>query len=265
MVQDAQAVLSQGDLHPLLQSRRQELIEQAQHDLRHPEQISQKSKRSCAATCCQMLLARQAPERYLALVAALASPSGEVPSELLAGGLRHPFTGDDGSGRSLTGLLLQPALMSYAKRAPGLLAWSRGRRYDNALDRHSSLLSQLIPAWGRGLLQNETTYLLNALLGPGAYRTMIVAENPAYWLYPDEGRVGTRNRVMQEVATALLTEQPVLVGLRWNDDRHRHHQLLLLRREGDSVSGLNPWGRAETLSWDLLSRALITVSLPVTD
>lgn len=259
--------LKTSALHPLLQTRRAELLTQVQADLDAPEQICQGRKRSCAATCCQMFVALKRPELYVELIRALAGSKGQVLSDLIAGGLTYPFCGPDDSGRSLTGQLLQPALMHYAKQAPGLLAGSRGRGYDNQADHSNGLIARAIPAWGHGLLQNETTWLLNGLLSSTRYATRIVAEQPFYWLYPDEGQVKTRQGVLKDVLAALERQQPVLVGLKHNRQNHQqghvYHQYLLLGRTGFAIQAFNPWGRYESLVWKDFCSRLSTASVPL--
>lgn len=236
------------------------LQEQLQADLAEPWKISQRRKATCAATCVQILLALRDPARYLQLAAALAQ--GPVPRELLAGGYRRGYAGDDGSGRALTGQLMQPALMEYAKGASGLLSWSRGRRYDNERDRHDGVIGRVFRGWGRGLLQVETTHLLNGLFGAGCFVTRIVAVNPGYRLYPDEGKVLEREAVLKEVSTAILAGHPVPVGLRWHGELNGQHQVLLTRLDAEHAYLLNPWGELQSMTHAQFCLRLTTASLP---
>jgi hypothetical protein len=132
---------------------RRELMRTILRDVADPSQIRQGKKFTCGATAIAISLARFSPAEYVRLVAGLASVEGRVTT---FGGAtierqRHTIA-DDGSRRSLTGRLLQAALMQLG---------DGDLDYDNRTERHRGCLLGLIP----GLVEDEVRQVAEEVLG----------------------------------------------------------------------------------------------------
>ncbi|MEZ0371616.1 MAG: hypothetical protein ACAI44_21170 [Candidatus Sericytochromatia bacterium] len=243
-------------LHPELEQERGNLINSALGEIANPSQIAQGHKNTCAGTTCQILFAVRSPVNYLRTVAALASPSGKVPAELLPGRAtllcRDENTlKDDKSGRTLSSRLIQPAFMEYANDAQGdFISWMRGGNYDNAKDVHSGILPD---KWKAGLIMSEITHLLGGIYPEGEYRPVIVrqpnAAAQAYAVFGKGDPLGVDD-TMDLLKKRLGEGKPVPVGIRWSvNDELNFHALLVTRvdTEKNLVYFLNPHGKAQSM------------------
>ncbi|MEZ0371766.1 MAG: papain-like cysteine protease family protein [Candidatus Sericytochromatia bacterium] len=263
--------LSSAELHPDLTSQRLDLVRSALQDIAVPSLIAQHNRGTCAATVPQMQLAISNPARYLQIVQALASPSGQVGADIVAPvqppnpqetyenmrrlasglGLPEPVApdpnapvpppqplardegtlADDGSGRSITSRLMQPALMEYAN--------GEAQTYDNATDLHSSGRS--------GLYQHQATTLLNALGIPGNYSDRVMDAT-----------------LVSDIESAVQHGRPVPVSISWQNLGSANHELLVTQidRSNNTVYFMNPWGQLNTMSLTEFEARLDSASMP---
>lgn len=140
-------------------------------------------------------------------------------------------TTDDGSGRSLTSRLMQPALMEYAN--------GNSLSYDNATDHHSDS--------SQGLFQEQTTSLMNALGIPGNYTT----------------EYGTGSELVTRIENSLSHGRPVPVSVKWDNLGSSNHEILVTQidRSTNTVSFMNPWGQLNTMPLNEFEERLNSASI----
>ncbi|MGE5706975.1 MAG: hypothetical protein ACM3YO_01475, partial [Bacteroidota bacterium] len=93
---------------------RGQIIKETLLQLNDPMLVDQGTRSTCTAAVVQYLAIKQQPDRYVAMIAGLVSPSGQakLPSgETLN---RVGSLSSDGTGRSMVDQLVQNALMTYA-------------------------------------------------------------------------------------------------------------------------------------------------------
>lgn len=271
-------------LHPDLESQRSTLINCALGELASLDEIKQQHKNTCAATTCQIMLATREPEKYVRLVAALASPSGKVPNDFFPGGAkleREPDTlKDDDSGRTLTSRLIQPAFMEYANDSPDFVSWIRGNGYDNAKDMHTGGITP--EAWSKGLMTAEMSYLLDGLFGQKSFQTLAV-EQPNLMSHDPNvlqaigaalapglvaGKVTSLDSAMSQMSRLLDKGYTIPVGIRWSVSGELNFHALTLTRldpKENKAYFINPHGEAKFMDLSEFRSRLAGVTLPVPD
>ncbi len=207
---------------------RRELLADVVREVAVPSAIAQHQRGTCAATVVGIHLADESPAEYVRLMTGLASPSGEV--ELANGDVitREEGTiGDDGSGRSLSQRLIEPAFMEYANGAD--------LDYDNASDEHRDEDGNKVHT---GLYSSQVDRLLEGVFD-----------------HRFENRDGINTEEEREEAWDELVDEvenegrEVEVGVRWGTGGHK----LLVTDISQDASGqefvtyVNPWGKTETL------------------
>jgi len=223
-------------LSPELETQRNSLFLSSLQNVALPHTINQRGRGTCAATVPEMLLAQRDPVRYVQLVTALASPSGEVPTALLPGGgslqRESGSESQDLSGRSFASRLLQPALMEYANDSLD---------YNNAQDQHSDAST--------GLDSAQSARLLNGLFGPGQYQAS------------DYEAGYTIAEYLDKAEAAVNQGHPVVIGAVLPGGGHA---LLLTRvdREAGLAYVYNPWGELNTVDLAFLLTHLQSAELP---
>lgn len=234
--------LSQADMHHTLNAQRSQILQSALHEIANPHCIAQQHRGTCAATVPQAKLAIEDPARYLNLVRELTSPDGRVSSEVInsnhgigmvrEGGTINP----DGSHRTITSRLIQPAFMEYAN---GHLD------YDNNTDRHSDGTG--------GLLQRETTALLNGLFGSNSHQTISIQQG----LSPQN--------ILQQIKPFLEQGVTVPIGMVWSSEgMHAGHEVMLTSIDEDHNKAYfyNPWGELKSMPLDVLASRIQDASIP---
>ncbi|HEY9843092.1 MAG TPA: hypothetical protein V6D23_21670, partial [Candidatus Obscuribacterales bacterium] len=236
--------LSDGNkMLPALKDQRDGLIRSVLQDIAFPESINQHSKGTCAPTTTQIILAVKDPTRYVQLVTGLASKEGKGTT----GGkgpdddiVREPGTEvDDKSGRSISGRLIQPALMEFGNGEDD---------YDNVNDKHVSKGSDDGDS-GSGLGIDGVNRILNKLFGEGTH-TSVYAPTP-----PE------RAKLYAQVSQQLNQGNPVSVGLEWSDSGH---QLLVTKLDEEKKLAylMNPWGELQTMPLEEFKKKLDAAALP---
>jgi len=170
---------------------RQSLISDMIQEIAVPSSINQHNKGTCTVTSLEIMMAKEKPAEYARIVAGLASPSGEVK---LANGdtiTREPDTiGADGTPRSASAKLWQPAMMEYAN---GSLD------YDNKTDTHSN--------GSDGLDAGQVHRAMEGLTGKDGTTLSIYGEDGTSY----RSRLGMAEAVMSQANSG----KPVPVGMKW--------------------------------------------------
>ena len=135
-----------------LEEGKEGLLKAVMQDIAFPDKIAQHSRGTCAATTAQIFLVNTAPEKYADIIKSLATGDGAVATGLINGGMNRLDRTliDDASGRSVTGRLIQPALMEYAKTT---------HTYDNLFDAHVSKTDPKVYKTREALAENLRLYL----------------------------------------------------------------------------------------------------------
>ena len=145
------------------------------------------------------------------------------------------LTSIDKSGRSLSGRIMQPAFMEYGNKTLD---------YNNAKDKHSD--------GTKGLNQDGTQYLLNAIFGEGKYETV----NKKYKWFLQQS-------LMKDVFDHLKGG-PVCCALTWQDAAH---EILVVGRDSKNMYFMNPQGTLQSMPKEefekrLFSATWSTASIP---
>lgn len=234
-VMDALTRLQQAPVHADLVPQRLGLLRSALQDIAFPGTINQHAKCTCAAASVQALLAIKQPARYLATLTELASPTGKV-SQAQFQDKGDPLvriadtTSDDGGGRSVSGRLMQPALMEYGD--------GKQMHYYNLKDRHTK---------GAGLKDPQVDHLLQGLFGKQAYTTV-----------QDKDHTG---KLIPLLEAALAAGEPVVAGGDWGKESHEW-LVTGIDKAKDRIYILNPAGQPECLSLSEMTRQIDAVSVP---
>lgn len=241
-VLSAMSEMTTADMTPALNAQRPLILQSALHEIAHPECIAQHNKGTCAATVPQDKLALENPERYLRLITDLSSPSGEVSTDLARSqnGItmrREPGTTlPDGSFRSITSRLIQPAFMEYAN---GQLD------YNNASDQHSDASG--------GLSQSQTMALMTGLFGADAYQSLSLQEG------------NTPEEMVEQMKPFLDAGVAIPVGMIWSSSgQHTGHEIMLtgIDTENNTAYFYNPWGELKSMPLDVLTPRLLDCCIP---
>ncbi|MEB3204489.1 MAG: hypothetical protein VKP57_07300 [Candidatus Sericytochromatia bacterium] len=208
---------------------RKALVGQLVREMAAPAAINQKGKNTCTVTSLQIFMADRRPAEYVRIVAGLASPEGKV---VLADGstvVREPGTAeDDGSKRSISSRLWQPAMMERAN----------DRDYDNAADNFDGDDDR------RGLNVGDIGNVFKAVTGD---RVLSRAMNAVPW-------IGKERLWEKWIGDSLTRGDAVLVGLNWTsvdarsgEERTSGHKVLVTGFDDDVVHFTNPWGQEEVM------------------
>ncbi|HEY9854401.1 MAG TPA: hypothetical protein V6D05_01600 [Stenomitos sp.] len=170
---------------------RPSLISDMIQEIAVPSAINQHNKGTCTVTSLQIMMAMEQPAEYARIVSGLASPSGKAK---LANGdtiTREPGTiGKDGTPRTASAKLWQPAMMEYAN---GSL------NYDNKTDTNSN--------GAGGLNAAQVHRALEGLTGK---------DGTTFSVY---GEAGTSYRSRLGMAEAVMNQansgKPVPVGMKF--------------------------------------------------
>ncbi len=219
---------------------RTELLAQAMTDIASPQNIAQGGKGTCAATSVQIALAVKKPDRYLQILGALSSESGDAsslvkrdllkigPFSLVSQGLKRPDDAPvrENDGRSLTVRIMSPSFMDYAN---GILD------YENK-DDHSQIVGPIgIP----GLLEGQTRGLYEGVMG---VETKTVG-NTVLNKLPLVGGF-FRGSTFDGISKSLKDGKDVTVSLKWGDGGH---QVYLQKLDDSYAYFINPWGEMDKM------------------
>jgi hypothetical protein len=208
---------------------RAELVKQAAKDIADPTEIRQGRRGTCAETAAQISLAIRRPERYLAILAALASESGDA-SEFVPGppplcrAEDTPIEKPEGDGRTITVRLMNAAFNEFA---------------------NSSIREGLYP--------EESLRLEERIVGVPSYNLDTEHVPPEF--------------IIGELESALARGQAVPVSLRWRTP-DGGHRVVLTRIGTDPQDGskcayfVNPHGHLQKVPLGIFSRLLKSASLP---
>lgn len=236
---DALEALSSGELEPHLDAERTDLISSTLQNVAFPERINQHGKGTCAATVPEIMMASQKPGEYVALVAQLASPSGDATLATGTQIQRESGTEQtDNSGRSIASRLVQPAFMEYAN---GELT------YDNA------------PAQGQhsdgsvGLFQSQTSTLIDGVFGEGSVQETL---STGGW---GESRKVSDTELLDAVTERVEAGKPTPVGVSWGK---ASHELLLTQLDDEFAYMMNPHGDLHKMPRSEFDDRLNAATLP---
>lgn len=203
---------------------RGKLLSDVVQELATPDAIAQHTKNTCGPTAASIYLAMNNPAEYVRLATGLASPSGQV--ELANGATLQRVDNtiaDDGSGRSTSQRLMEPALMDYANGPLG---------YDNARDVHTIGGIGTVP----GALPFMMEPVLEAVTGQQFDSIDLV--------YP-----WARTQVMDNIKALTDQGKQAMVMTQYTDAGMQGlHWITVTNVTDDQVTYVNPWGREETIS-----------------
>lgn len=235
---DLLTVLRQMKNQPLAAGiDRSALVGQTIIELDDASTVNQRTRNTCGATACQVILANRQPAEYARLVSDLASPAGRAT---LANGdaISRPanWNAADG-GRSVPSRLLQPAFMEYAN---GLSS------YDNASD----LNLRLNATTYQGLYPEDESRLFQGFLGAGAGNVNSTQNGgttePAALLSRIE------EAVKRGDAAVALIDYPGRGG----------HYVTVTGIHDGRVVYQNPWGTVESMSTEAFKGCLLSGVFP---
>jgi hypothetical protein len=202
-----------------------ELLGDMIQEIAVPSAIAQRSKGTCTVTSVQIIAADKDAAEYVRIVRGLASPKGEVRLRNGDKIKREPDTAkDDGTGRSISSRLWQPAMMEYGNGTDN---------YDNKTDKHTKS--------GRiGLNPMEVDRVLDAFSGGGAAYVEGIKDKDA-------------KKHVDAMARAIKDGKEVLAGLEWgvadaNGKIDNRHKVNVTKVTHDRVYYRNPWGIEESMS-----------------
>jgi hypothetical protein len=192
---------------------RSSLLSETIREVANPSTQHQESRNSCAMTTACIKLCLENPGEYVRLIAGVASPGGSV--KLKNGDTIRRVSDwqiEDG-GRSTTGKLLYPALMTYAN--PG---------YSNTKDNAKYLGISEYDGTGPGNWKRAT----EAIMGRGVDETIITFAN--------------HEEILGELAKQANSGKPVPVSF------NSKHVCLVTGVSGDRVHVINPHGEFISIS-----------------
>jgi hypothetical protein len=193
-----------------------------------PSAIAQHGKSTCTMTSVQIKMATENPAEYARIVGGLSTPEGKV--EMASGDTLTRESGtekDDGSGRSISARLWQPALMEYA---------NGDEKYDNMGGKDDTGESTN-ERWGpipdshhSGLEGDQVNRAMEGLNGADVHMSDDNDDNN-----------------LDEIKEATDDGTLVPVGLNWEDGGHK---VLVTKVTDDKVYIDNPWGQEESIDRD---------------
>jgi hypothetical protein len=214
-------------------------------EIHDPQACLQGDKQTCGAASVQIMLAREGAAEYVRLVTGLAFDTKvtmQSGSELMRlPGWDHQLVADR---RSVTGQLLQPAMMDFAN----------GR--DQYLVTRDDTVGTQDGVARKGLTSTEMTQLLSAVAKRQTEATQVKDWDTSnrQWVPKPGETLGLTMAKIQEM-TSKGWSIPVLLSI--NPDREFGHYQLITKIEGDSVYTLNPWGQEQPMSKQQFEQRLI--------
>lgn len=199
---------------------RGQIIKETLLQLNDPMRVDQGTRSTCTAAVVQYLSIKQQPDRYVAMIAGLVSPSGQA--KLPGGGTisRVGSLSSDGTDRSMVDQLVQNALMTYATGSYNPVTDRNG---DNSV----------------GLTAQRFDHLIEGVMND-SYSTMQIDES------------FTAEQALIQLKQSTARGEQVPVGLQWKSGGHK---ILIQRFDQGLVFYFNPWGRMESMTEaELLSR-----------
>ncbi len=265
--------------------QRGELVREVLHDLAFPADIEQGNRATCAATSVQMKLAQTNPARYASLVTTLADGKA---FKLGSGQKVFPNTtyqGDNSDNRTLSGKVVQNALMDFARRRGNELAqaghadFELESSYENngqtifydsrfsadpaqgaTLSQAQLSLAQATPAlaglsqsqlenFGLGLFDSESRELERRVL-----RNQVNNQTTHF----DLGESGTVT--VDSIDQMLAQGQPVSIDIPiQTQGQAEHSALIVARNEGNPPTyRINSWGKTYEFTRSQLEALVIT-------
>lgn len=247
LAQSLSALGAVDNLAPELKSQRDALLRSTLQDVAFPESINQHSKGTCAPTTTQIMLAVKNPTQYVDIMRGLASKDGQATGVEAHEDANDNITRkqgtdqDDKSGRSLSGRLMQVALMEYGN--------GKDVTYDNETDKHKDSKPAVPGKEDKGGLGNEGVHRILTKLFPGeAYARL---QHP-----PDD-----KDRLLQSIQQQVAKGHPVTVGMPWDDSAH---QVLVtgLDEQKKLAYLMNPWGELQTMPLDEFKEKVSSAVFP---
>lgn len=228
---------------------RAQLLGELIQEIGVPSSIAQNNRGTCSVTSIQIFMALQQPAEYARVVSELASPVGQAT--LRNGSAIHrdaELSQDDGTKRSVSSRLWQPAMMEFGS---GTLF------YDNAIDRNTVLGIPL----GSGLNNGAMQSIVGALMGGDVVTYRANGKTPLD-LDPTDVLMGNSDTeslpadaLIERIKSSTANGVPVPVGLDWGQPDaqgkiHTGHAVVVTKVEGDRVFYHNPWGIEESMGLD---------------
>lgn len=206
--------------------KRSDLIGDLVQELAVPSSIAQHNRGTCTVTSVQILAAKNDPAEFVRLVGGLASPKGEVKLRNGKKITREPGTAsDDGTKRSVSSRLWQPAMMEYANGSDD---------YDNKTDKHKKTGKS-------GLNASQVDQVLDGLMGADAKVDSSIKSDK------------DKKNALKKMESELKAGKQVLAGIKWgiaNKDGKidGSHKVVVSKIGKDRVYYTNPWGKEESMS-----------------
>ncbi len=220
-----------------------EVLSNVLQDVATPGAISQQNRATCSVATLQILTACHDPAEYVRLVGGLASPKGAV--DLRDGSTLRRLRGteyDDGTNRSDSSRLWQPALMDFAKGGTG--------SYSNYQDVFAD-------TGDRGLGSQDISTAIDALAGTHAERLETHAVSPA-----------EKEKQFTKILVNANSGKPVPVAIVWgtidplSGRTDGLHEVLVTGADKDRVFYTNPWGMEESMTRSEFKSRLHWAHLP---
>lgn len=220
---------------------RADVLRSTMGEVENPTTIEQRGQGTCAATSVTLRVAERSPAEYARIVSGLASQAGTATT--LAGDTLRRVPGsvaDQRSGRSQSERLIQDSFMDFA---------NGDYRYNVAADNSG--------AAGGGLNVAEVTRLQTSVMGQ-EYRTVTTTGRQ---VTRDAGFFEQRYRNLRNnLDRALFRENPnapmallrrevsagrsTVIGMRWGQENHSGHAVVVERIASGRVYFQNPHGNA---------------------
>lgn len=244
MIENRQPKLSQKDIVSLLNKIEdisksdypeavgsgKDLALSALHDIALPSDVSQNNTGGCVATSAQIQMIVRSPDKYLNMLDTLAknksydtAKGSVVPNWTFA----KPF---DMTARTISSSIVQSALMSVA----------RDGDYD----------STVINSVSRGLFLNQAKNMYEKMLGTSVTTKSL--------------RLGsTKDELFKSIQDSKPSyNNPVHITMKYTEyGRDQSHAVNVVSLNSNNVTIINPWGREETFSSEILSKRLLEVLL----
>lgn len=253
------------------------LLSQVAVEIDDPVTISQHGRGTCATTSVQILLAMQMPVDYVKLVRGLASPAGEAK---LADGTvikrESDWNADNDGGRSVSGRLMQPALMEVGNGALDYLNTDDMDRDQRSGEKAPSGLTAeqaaaLLASTGLDPDGFETRGLLYAPDLPETTASGLdetIADARDMLMVLQDGKVidpKTQDRLLAELKAQATPKTPVYATVIYTlypeQGRVGFHAILVTGVKDGFVSYINPWGQEEKLPEAAFKTSIVSANV----
>lgn len=272
---EALAGLAKAPVDRAIDSRK--LVSQVAVELDDPVTISQHARGTCATTSVQILLALQTPAAYVKLVRELASPQGE--SKLSSGTVirREPdWDASNDGGRSISGRLLQPALMEigngdldYLNTDDQDLDPKTGEKAPSGLTAEQA--AALLATAGLDPDGFETRGLLYASDLPEKTASGLdetIADARDMLMVLQNGKVidpKTQDKLLADLKANATPKTPVYATVIYTlypeQGRVGFHAILVTEVKDGFVTYINPWGQEEKLPEADFKTSIVSANL----